>query len=745
MVTSTQEQSPSSQELPEQQEQNKTRELFSLDEEPKEFNEDMFIAMRNRILELEAKTVDYAPFNRSRKRTSEEYTGYYDRGYGRDHGYGYGYEGELSHHSKRPAHHRPPHHPYHSSPKQVSRPSPIDGTAVHRPSHSYPSWYTPETYMSGSNSHHHSRHIHSADREREQQRAANSKTSAYYEQEHRPESPSSSSSTQVSPHSRTQAAAHPHPSQHPPAIQPRPIQPHTSDIGPHPPPYTQPTQVDQQSSQAVTPNPSAAAAAAQQQQQRQSFHQHQHRAQQRAQSDYSRSYHLQKHMRMLDQQRAAQLAQQQQEQQQQQGIKIQRHYQPHQQMYPNYSASKPVPIQPHPSSQQQPQQPQQHQQQQQASRSNSLQQQYQQQQQLVQQQLIQRYQQHRQLQLKQQQARQLQYLRQRAATQSSTSVPTASAPASSTGLGDKLDPKKSIMSQECSNCMSLDSLVTEGGKLLCSLCIQYFQSHGKSRPVPPYRINYLKKLHCQFKKTLQDVRFQGWQDAQVLEIEDEITERDFHTVFYAGIEDGLVMSNPASRQTSVSSTANSSPLLASKVTVGSDPIVIKIEDDDEGTSDSLSASKSLKEVRTFASEAIVGELFGQRWKTEPMVGYTLVHFGGSDRTRMVPMNPTVTSLTVTFDKETNSVTYAFRVLVNGLCLLSSGGGPPALHMPEMSDDEESETEEMDKELEADNQQKGDTPDGEARQEMRSSEANTPEAHEREQSGSSGSSMEVDNV
>ncbi|KAF9329355.1 hypothetical protein BG006_007549 [Podila minutissima] len=54
------------------------------------------------------------------------------------------------------------------------------------------------------------------------------------------------------------------------------------------------------------------------------------------------------------------------------------------------------------------------------------------------------------------------------------------------------------------------------------------------------------------------------------------------------------------------------------------------------------------------------------------------------------MNPTVPSLTITFNRKAESITFAFRVLVNGLCLLASGGGPPALHMPEMADDEESE-------------------------------------------------------
>ncbi|KAG0038724.1 hypothetical protein BGZ82_011045 [Podila clonocystis] len=120
-------------------------------------------------------------------------------------------------------------------------------------------------------------------------------------------------------------------------------------------------------------------------------------------------------------------------------------------------------------------------------------------------------------------------------------------------------------------------------------------------------------------------------------------------------------------------------------------VVIKIEDDDDEGSTVFSKSKSDEvEVRTFQSEASVGELFGHRWRTEPVVGYTLVHFGGSDRTRMVPMNPTVPSLTITFNRKAVSITFAFRVLVNGLCLLASGGGPPALHMPEIADDDESE-------------------------------------------------------
>ena len=53
------------------------------------------------------------------------------------------------------------------------------------------------------------------------------------------------------------------------------------------------------------------------------------------------------------------------------------------------------------------------------------------------------------------------------------------------------------------------------------------------------------------------------------------------------------------------------------------------------------------------------------------------------------------NIAVTFSRATESVVFAFRVLVNGLCLLSSGGGPPALHMPEMEEDEEESDEECD--------------------------------------------------
>ncbi|KAF9582377.1 hypothetical protein BGW38_000285, partial [Lunasporangiospora selenospora] len=226
--------------------------------------------------------------------------------------------------------------------------------------------------------------------------------------------------------------------------------------------------------------------------------------------------------------------------------------------------------------------------------------------------------------------------------------------------------------------------------------------------------NFLKKIHTRFKRELQEVRFQGWQDAQVLEIEDKMTEREFQMVFH-GIDDSdpsSARSRHSSASPAPSLTGSSTPTIQpspsnslheksadqARVSVPRvlDSITIKIEDDDDD--EPLIFSKPSPdniEVRTYQSEASVGELFGHRWRTEPVVGYTLVHFGGSDRTRMVPMNPTVPSLTVSFNRASETITFSFRVLVNGLCLLSSGGGPPALHMPEIGDDEEFEEEEAD--------------------------------------------------
>ncbi|KAG0373744.1 hypothetical protein BGX24_011309 [Mortierella sp. AD032] len=755
--------------------------LFSLDEEPKEFNEGMYIAMKNRIFELEAKTVNYAPFNRSRKRSVDRSMDESaEHGHGHDY-YGrsiHSYEGELGHSSKRAAYHHPHHPQRHSPPSPPSPaygPRPEDRQYIYRHAPSYPSWYTPETYMSGSHVQHSSRHPpRTGDRE--------SASSSHPQLENR-------SSRDLNGHD----SGGPLPSpprtltSKPQTVQPRPILPHrggeaggptnvlqnsTSQPTRHAPsshpsssqyPHANPQSIEQ--APALSTPSQQAQQQQQQEQQRQSFHQRQHRAQQQAQSDYSRSYHLQKHMRMLDQQRALKLAQQQQQQQQQQQVqqpvKIQRQYQPHQQMYP-HSSSIPASNQSQLSLQQQ-QQQQQHQ----ASRLMAIHH-HQQQQQSAQQQLIQRYQAQRLLQQKQLQARQLQELRQRATMAQSLSAGTTlaamkaqaavvhgtnsngvAAPTNTTEGG--ASKGKSARPLECSNCMALDSLTwrprvesapaavsspsaldssvhgtsgnnsTVEGRLLCPACIQYWQAYGKCRPVPPFRVNFLKKIHSRFKKELQEVRFQGWQDAQVLEVEDRMTELDWKRVFCAtGTIDEAAAAAVRSRQTSVSSTAAaSSPVIHSikaatpAAVAGTEegPIVIKIEDDDDDvvigqsvfpstatTGQVTSPSLPSSEVKTFMSEAAVGEVFGQRWRTEPMVGYTLVHFGGSDRTRMVPMNPTVPSLTVTFNRATESVVFAFRVLVNGLCLLSSGGGPPALHMPEMEEDEEESDEECDQDM-----------------------------------------------
>ncbi|KAG0348621.1 Deoxycytidine monophosphate (dCMP) deaminase [Podila humilis] len=762
--------------------------LFSLDEVPHEFNKDMYIAMRNRIFELEAKSVDYSPFSHSRKRSMERS------------GYDYSHPS-----SKRTAYQDPAYHSHRQFEHERQKPT------TNLTSSSYPSWYTPEVY---SNSHDYSpppphpprsykyngTHDSQAPDEREERGLDHPRSSPSrgYPPPHQYSSPppgSRGSQTQMGHHdhpkngqgalsssqytennapsrqddqrmnngasslpenspahahsfSGSQRSQHPppsensHPSTHhsrnpatmqnqPPPPQSHPQQPqHTGHRTiPQPIQPAPPT-----SSQSVLSNSTA--------QQRQSFHQQQHRAQQQAQSAHSRSYHLQKHMRMLDQQRAAQLVQQQQQQQTQgraghqghsaQSAKsIQRHYQPHQQMYPQHQ---PIAIKPYP-----------HRPQANAMVISSVQRTTQsamphsgqtgQGQHTkpvsIQQQMIQRYQQQRALQQKQQQLRQLQYMRNRATTQISAQKESHPNVGISTGshsptppriFGPQVDRpiKKAERPLECSNCLALDSLKmwrpksdtasnsnnpppgglranehAAGSKLLCSSCIQHMHAHGVPRPVPPFRTNFLKKIHTRFKRELQEVRFQGWQDAQVLEIEDKMTENEFQTVF-----SGLDQSDPSKaaerhKATAEQSSAdsNASESSQSKEKEAGD-IIIKIEDDDDDDLVVLTNPRPAEnEVRTFQTEASVGELFGQRWRAEPVVGYTLVHFGGSDRTRMVPMNPTVPSLTVTFNRKRESITFAFRVLVNGLCLLSSGGGPPALHMPEMADeDDESEVE-----------------------------------------------------
>ncbi|KAG0231127.1 hypothetical protein BGX31_005625, partial [Mortierella sp. GBA43] len=258
---------------------------------------------------------------------------------------------------------------------------------------------------------------------------------------------------------------------------------------------------------------------------------------------------------MLDEQRVAQLSgpqQQQEPPQQQQEPKqqtrpIQRQYQPHQQMYPAHG--QPVPIKPYP---QQTAVSQLKQQQAHTLRHHPY----------AQQQILQRYYQQRQLLQKQQQLRQLQYMRSRQSASYPTQknphiTPATTGPHSTTPprlFGSQLDQpiKKATRPPECSNCMALDSLTSkprtelqsedQNGsleiltKMLCSACSQYLQTHGKPRPVPPFRTNFLKKIHTRFKRELQEVRFQGWQDAQVLEIEDRMSEREFQMVFN-GLDD----------------------------------------------------------------------------------------------------------------------------------------------------------------------------------------------------------------
>ncbi|KAG0033413.1 hypothetical protein BGZ81_008499 [Podila clonocystis] len=376
---------------------------------------------------------------------------------------------------------------------------------------------------------------------------------------------------------------------------------------------------------------------------------------------------------MLDQQRAAQLAQQKLQQQQQQhkqevqaGKVIQRHYQPHQRMYPH--PSQPIAIQPHPSQKAHPPVP---------PRPIRLQQH----QQLAQQQMIQRYQLQKQLQqkqhLQQQQILQLQYLRQRQLNRSSNNTTTTNnninmaravkdGPGSGVGAGVHkltITKKKQSRPLECSNCMALDSLAwhpktsepqvsgasNDGKILLCPPCTQFLQAQGRPRPVASFRTNFLKKIHCRFKRELQDVRFQGWQDAQVIEIEDKMTESEFQAVFEC--QETPSHSNECSRRPSASATPSSPMLPAATESV--DRTVIKIEDDDDDVIMISAPSKDATEERVYQ--------------------------------------------TVVFNRATESVSFSFRVLVNGLCLLSSGGGPPALHMPEMVDEESEDDETQEEE------------------------------------------------
>ncbi|KAG9320974.1 hypothetical protein KVV02_000605 [Mortierella alpina] len=553
--------------------------LFSLDEVPAEFNQDMYIAMRNRIFELEAKAVNYSPFSHSRKRSI-------DRSDPDDYPVRYGYGTDIPHYSKRASHGNSSRSSRgHGYPMEDQNPSP-----VHRPSSSYPSWYTPEVYTNGRYPQQHSRH------EVEHSNDPRSSGPHHYELG---SDPSSRPGSPLLVGHRQQA------------------------LPPMRTGYTPPPPSEAQGRPSHPPHSYRPAA--------QSLDSHQSQA---------------------------------------------RH------------EERP----PHPDS---------------------------------------------------------------------PTSPGSHSPTPPRVFGPQVDRpiKKSTRPLECSNCMALDSVVwkpkvdvvlvedppmsgltssandedaSARSKILCPPCTIYLQTHGKPRPVGPFRANFLKKIHTRFKRELQEVRFQGWQDAQVLEIEDRMSEREFQMVFN-GLDDsdasqitsgqvsasgspapmsssalGLastVVDTTAATTVATSGAASDASELESKEprdapsSIGeakkNDNIAIKIEDDDDDAQ--ALTRKALKpeniEVRTFQSEASVGELFGHRWRTEPVVGYTLVHFGGSDRTRMVPMNPTVPSLTITFNRSEQSITFAFRVLVNGLCLLSSGGGPPALHMPEMADDDESEEDE----------------------------------------------------
>ncbi|KAG0245139.1 hypothetical protein BGX31_007850 [Mortierella sp. GBA43] len=466
-------------------------------------------------------------------------------------------------------------------------------------------------------------------------------------------------------HERTQHQSH---RAKPIAIVPRPSNHQAAAGGVSRPSHTVHTPHESNCPKPSNPSqPTTNATAQQQQQQQPSFHQRQHRAQQQAQSDYSRNYHLQRHLRMLDQQRAAQMAQkQQQQQQQQQSPRIQRQYEPHQLMRPvpsSVPATKP-PLQP--LERQQP---------------HHL---------SAQRQLIQSYRQ--QLQTAQQRPSGNSVLVSDIARMLASSLPRTliGGPDNGGNLEDS-SHKKSERPSECSNCMALeqvnciprnsqDTLTRTNGKLLCSTCIQYLQSHGKARPVPPFRVNFLKKIHCRVKRELREVRFRGWQDAQVLQVEDQMTQDDFRAVFHAGVEEGLVITGSSNDPRPTPSTVS--------VSEPNGSVVIKIEDDDDALDKPSDQPET--EVRVFSSETSVNALFGHQWIAEPMIGYTVVHFGGSARTCVVPMNPTIPTLNVTFNRVSGAVVFEFKILVNGLCLPSSGGGPPAMHMPVTQEDEDPE-------------------------------------------------------
>ncbi|KAF9578154.1 hypothetical protein BGW38_006199, partial [Lunasporangiospora selenospora] len=653
--------------------------LFSLDEDPKEFNEEMYIAMRNRIFELEAKSDHYTPFNRGRKRSLDrmamidEYFGHPDSLY-HDH--------EAGHYPKRHAHYSH-HYPYHP----VSYLSHMDGPHLYRSGPSYPPWYDSDVHMSGPHGFHQKyppvpRHLHhpphpygghgrypraadweSSDRPMSMLYPGSGEHPPHPSQQHSSEA----SSPPQDPLSHTKAS----PRAPGMATQPRPIKPYPTDGVPVSPALAyhpsspqssprlsmnQPPSVSREAQGHHGPHPArgpvvvagsmstaaAAAAAAAAQQQLQSFHQRQHRAQQRAQSDYSRSYHLQKHMRMLDQQRAAKLAQQTQ------AMHMHSHPQrvpaPH---APSQSIPAPPPVSAPAPGMAQTQQAHQQQQQQRMSPPSQQQQgtaskQYQPHQQMYPAKtmpppgLLQKQQQQQQ-QHHQQQARHIQLIRKKnAMADKKTPESTPERMAAPVGLVRPTlvssQGRPVTLPLECSNCMALDSLSwlpksdpedanlastsptsTSGGsspispspssstegRLLCPPCMQYQLSHGKSRSVPSYRTNFLKKTHGRFKKALQEIRFQGWQDAQSLEIVDRMTEREFNLVFSStlGGKGGhrrqqsrpgsatMMSSSPMGSTASSPRIMSMAPPAATAMTMPvpspEAAMIIKIEDDDD--------------------------------------------------------------------------------------------------------------------------------------------------------------------
>ncbi|KAG0222397.1 hypothetical protein BGW41_006012, partial [Actinomortierella wolfii] len=108
--------------------------LFSLDEIPSQFTEDMYIAMRNRIFELERKADNYSPFTpRKRSIDRSDYLEEHPELYGYDYGYG----PEYGHHPKRAAYPYPPYPPYARPPPRHGDEHDNDSPSHYGPVHSY--------------------------------------------------------------------------------------------------------------------------------------------------------------------------------------------------------------------------------------------------------------------------------------------------------------------------------------------------------------------------------------------------------------------------------------------------------------------------------------------------------------------------------------------------------------------------------------------------------------------------------